>query len=65
MRPSSHPGEEVARVFEGEVSLTLGTDVQVLRRGDTASSASETPHLWDNAGPAPAQIVIVSPRFTH
>ena len=65
MRPSSHPGEEFALVFEGEVSLTMGTDVQVLRRGDTASFASETPHLWDNPGPAPAQIVIVSPRFTH
>jgi uncharacterized cupin superfamily protein len=58
-------GEEFALIFDGEVSLTLGTEVHVLCRGDTASFASETPHLWENSGPAAAQIVIVSPRFTH
>jgi quercetin dioxygenase-like cupin family protein len=64
-QPSSHPGEEFALVFDGEVSLTLGSDVHLLRRGDTASFSSETPHLWENPGPATAQVVIVSPRFTH
>lgn len=63
--PARHPGEEFALVFDGEVALTLDQDVYVLRRGDTASFASETPHLWENPGPAAAQIVIVSPRFTH
>jgi transcriptional regulator with XRE-family HTH domain len=64
-QPASHPGEEFALVFDGEVSLTLGSDVHVLRRGDTASFPSETPHLWENTGPDTAQVVIVSPRFTH
>src|SRR5919106_2093611 len=63
--PSGHPGEEFALVLEGEVSLTLGTEVQLLYRGDTASFTSETPHLWENSGPATAQIVIISSRFTH
>jgi len=64
-RPSSHPGEEFALVFDGEISLTLGEDVHILSRGDTAYFSSETPHLWENPGPAMAQVVIVSPRFTH
>lgn len=64
-RPSSHSGEEFALVFDGEVSLTLGTEVHVLFRGDTVNFASETPHLWENSGTAAARIVIVSSRFTH
>ncbi|MEW6749698.1 MAG: cupin domain-containing protein [Candidatus Latescibacterota bacterium] len=64
-RPASHHGEEFALVFDGEVTLTLGEDTHVLRRGDTVGFPSETPHLWENPGPEPVQIVIVSPRFTH
>lgn len=64
-KPSSHPGEEFALVYEGEVTLALGDDVHRLQRGDTASFSSETPHQWENAGPGSAQVVIVSPRFTH
>lgn len=64
-QPSSHLGEEFALVYDGEVSLTLGSDVHVLRRGDTVSFKSEVPHLWENPGTDEAQVVIVSPRFTH
>jgi len=64
-RTSSHPGEEFALVFDGEVSLTLGDDVHILRRGDTVSFNSEVPHLWENLRTDDAQVVIVSPRFTH
>jgi quercetin dioxygenase-like cupin family protein len=64
-RPSRHSGEEFAVVFEGEVVLTLGTDVHMLKRGDTASFSSEIPHLWENPGPGTTQVVIVSPRFIH
>jgi len=64
-QPSSHAGEEFALVFDGEVSLTLGTDFHVLRRGDTVSFSSEVPHLWENPGTDDALVVIVSPRFTH
>jgi len=64
-QPSCHPGEEFALVFEGEVSLTLGTEVHSLQRGDTASFSSEVSHLWENQGTGNAQVVIVSPRFIH
>jgi uncharacterized cupin superfamily protein len=64
-QPSRHSGEEFAVVFDGEVSLTLGSDVHVLRRGDTVSFNSEVPHLWENSGMDTVQIIIVSPRFTH
>ena len=64
-RPSSHSGEEFALVFDGEILLNLGTDVHILRRGDTASFSSEVPHLWENRGPAASQVVIVSSRFIH
>jgi len=63
--PSGHPGEEFALVFDGDVSLTLGTDVHILHQGDTASFSSETPHLWENSSTHTARIVIVSPRFMH
>lgn len=63
--PSSHPGEELALVFDGQVLLILGHDTHVLQRGDTASFSSETPHLWENQSTGSAQVVIVSPRFTH
>lgn len=64
-RPSRHSGEEFALVFEGEVVLTLGADVHMLKRGDTASFSSEILHLWENPGPGTTQVVIVSPRFIH
>jgi quercetin dioxygenase-like cupin family protein len=64
-RPSSHSGEEFAIVFEGDISLTLGAETHVLRRGDTASFSSEVEHLWENPGRNDVQVVVVSPRFTH
>ncbi len=64
-KPSHHPGEEFALVFEGEIRLTLGADVHLLKRGDTAGFSSEVPHLWENTGPGTAQVVIVSTRFVH
>ena len=64
-QPSVHPGEEFALVFDGEVSLTLGNDDHILRRGDTVSFNSEVPHLWKNPRIDDARVVIVSPRFTH
>jgi len=64
-QPSPHQGEEFALIFDGEVSLTLGADIHVLRRGDATSFSSEVPHLWENHGSDDAQVVIVSPRFTH
>ena len=64
-QPSSHTGEEFALVYDGKISLILGDVVHTLQRGDTVSFNSEVPHLWENTGIKDAQVVIVSPRFTH
>jgi len=64
-RLHAHDGEELAVVFEGQLRLTLGGDTQLLSRGDAVTFSSATPHLWENPGPKPARLVIVSPRFTH
>jgi quercetin dioxygenase-like cupin family protein len=64
-RPYAHPGEEFAVVFEGAVTLTLGREVYTLEKGDAINFASETPHLWENTGSSPAQVLIVAARFAH
>ena len=63
--PVSHPGEEFALCFDGEMTLTLNDCSRMLRRGDTVNFSSETPHRWENSGVEVAQIVIVSRRFIH
>ena len=60
-----HVGEEFALCFRGEVTLKLDERSHVLGQGDTVAFCSETPHLWQNCGSESAQVVIVSPRFTH
>lgn len=64
-RPHAHPGHQFAIVFDGELRLTLGDEVQVLARGDGVTFGTDTPHRWENSGKKPAQLVIVSSRFTR
>lgn len=59
-RPNSHGGDEFAFVFEGMVRLTLDAAVYDLARGDAATFPAEIPHRWENVGPEPARIVVVS-----
>lgn len=59
-RPYSHGGDEFAFVFEGTVRLTLDAEVHDLARGDAATFPAEIPHRWENDGPEPARIVVVS-----
>ena len=63
--PAGHPGEEFALCFSGSVTLKLNESRQVLSRGDSVTFSSATPHLWENRGDEVAQILIVSPRFSH
>jgi len=57
---NSHGGDEFAFVFEGTVRLTLDAEVYDLARGDAATFPAEIPHRWENVGPEPARIVVVS-----
>lgn len=63
--PTPQSGEKFALIFEGEVTLTLGDEVHVLRKGDAITFASATPHHWENTGASPAQVVIVAARLRH
>jgi XRE family transcriptional regulator, regulator of sulfur utilization len=56
------PGEEFAIVFEGEVTLTLGEETHVLRRGDAVTFRSEVSRHWENTGLEPVRLVTVTTR---
>lgn len=55
-------GEKFALLLEGEVTLTLGEEAHVLRKGDAITFAPVTPHQWENNGAGPAHVVIVMSR---
>jgi len=60
--PAAPGGEKFALIFAGEVTLTLGDEVHVLRHGDAITFTAATEHQWDNTGAGPAQVVIVTRR---
>lgn len=64
-RPYAHSGEEFGLIFEGEITLTLGSEIHTLRRGDAVTFGSDIPHLWENRTRQTSRVVIVSPRFAH
>ena len=64
-RPYAHSGEEFGLIFEGEITLTLGSEIHTLRRGDAVTFGSDIPHLWENRTRKTSRVVIVSPRFAH
>ncbi len=61
--PTAQSCEKFALILEGEVSLTLGDEVHVLRKGDAITFASANPHQWENTGATRARAVIVTARF--
>jgi uncharacterized cupin superfamily protein len=63
-RPYVHLGEEFGLIFEGEITLILGSEINRLRRGD-AVTFSHIPHLWENRTRNTFRMVIVSPPFAH
>jgi transcriptional regulator with XRE-family HTH domain len=61
--PAAPGGEKFALLLAGEVTLTLGDGVHVLRPGDAITFAPATPHQWENSGAGPAYMVIVTRRL--
>jgi transcriptional regulator with XRE-family HTH domain len=59
-RPYAHRGYQFAIVFDGELQLTLGEEVQTLVRGDGVTFNAEIPYRWVNASRRRAQLLIVS-----
>ena len=60
--PAQPRGEQFALLMEGEVMLTLGDKVHILRTGDAITFVPATPHHWENSSAGPACVVIVTLR---
>jgi quercetin dioxygenase-like cupin family protein len=54
---SSHDGQEFLFVLEGEISVRVDEEVEVLRRGDSVYYDSSHPHLVKCHGEEPAKIL--------
>jgi transcriptional regulator with XRE-family HTH domain len=59
-RPYAHHGHQFAIVFDGELRLTLGEEVQILARGDGVTFDAATPYRWENVSKKPAQLLMIS-----
>jgi transcriptional regulator with XRE-family HTH domain len=60
--PALPGGEKFALLVEGEVMLTLGDKVHVLRTGDAITFVPATPHHWENSSAGPSHVVLVTLR---
>lgn len=60
--PAVLGGEKFALVYSGEVTLTLGKEVNVLKQGDAITFSTATTQQWDNTGKGPVEVVLVSLR---
>lgn len=53
----SHEGEETGLIVAGEIEVTVGDEVRVLKTGDGYHFNSETPHVFRNISKEPCRIV--------
>jgi transcriptional regulator with XRE-family HTH domain len=60
--PTARAGEKFVLVLDGDVSLTLGDEVQGLSPGDAITFAAAIPHQLENTGVDAAHVVIVTVR---
>lgn len=58
--PTTHVGEEVGYVLDGELELIVGDETVIIRRGDSFCFRSENPHSYRNVGTVPARILWVN-----
>jgi transcriptional regulator with XRE-family HTH domain len=62
-RPRAHAMEQFAFVLRGKVRLQVDETAYLLRAGDAVTILRRQERLWENEGPAPARILVVSARF--
>lgn len=55
----THHGEECGLVLEGQLELTLGTEIYSLEEGDSIYFKSDIPHSFKNIGKGPLKLVWV------
>lgn len=53
----THPGEEIAYVLEGTVSVEINGESKTLKAGDVFFIPNGTPHNATNVGTTPAAII--------
>jgi len=61
--PATPGREKFALMVAGEITLTLGDEVYVLRQGDAITFTPASPYQLENSGAGPAQLVIVTRRI--
>lgn len=61
-RPSPGSVDQLAVIFDGQLTLTLSGEQVELGRGDAVLIRARTARHWHNAGLAAAQVLIVSSR---
>ena len=58
--PFQHDGEEVGVILEGELELTVGESVNVLRTGDSFFFRSDVTHGYRNVGEGACRVVWIN-----
>lgn len=53
----SHQGEETGLVISGEIEVTVGNEVRILKAGDGYHFNSEVPHVFRNISTTPCRII--------
>jgi transcriptional regulator with XRE-family HTH domain len=62
-QPRVHAMEQFAFVLKGKVRLRVDDRAYALKAGDAVTILRRQERLWENKGPLPARILIVSVRF--
>lgn len=62
-RPYAHSNERFALLIEGEVTLTLGEEKHLLKRGDAVTILPGVPFRWENHTSKRTQILLISSHF--
>ncbi|MBE14737.1 MAG: cupin domain-containing protein [Dokdonia sp.] len=52
--------DEMFRVLEGQVSITVGGETTILSAGDTAFAPRNIPHSWTNTGDKPLKMILTA-----
>jgi quercetin dioxygenase-like cupin family protein len=61
-RPTSGSLDQLAVIFEGQLTLTLSGEQIAVNRGDAVLIRARAPRQWHNTGIILAQVLIVSCR---
>ena len=60
--PFPHPHAEFGFVLDGQVTLTLGPEQHVLKRGDAVTILPRESRRWENTGARTARILLIAAR---